>query len=80
MLTLIGAGIKPLEAASRPMVSVLPKKAKWIQDNVSKIHPRDSYVTTDLGLKISYEYLIVALGIEAHYEKVITFVRFEYLE
>lgn len=70
MYTLIGAGIKPLEASSRPMVSVLPKKAKWIQDSVSKIHPHDNYVTTDMGLKISYEYLIVALGIESHFEKI----------
>ena len=73
MLTLIGAGVKQLTSSYRSMSSVLPKNAKWIKDGVLKIHPRENYVTTQNGLKISYEYLVVALGIELHYEKVITY-------
>lgn len=73
LLTLVGGGIKKVKDAERSMSSVLPKKAVWLKDNVAAIHPHHNYVTTGSGLQISYEYLVVALGIEMYFEKVTTF-------
>ncbi|KAL1140388.1 hypothetical protein AAG570_000320 [Ranatra chinensis] len=70
MLTLIGGGIKQLKDSSRPMESVLPNNATWIKDTVAHIDPVKSKVITKEGDQISYDYLVVALGLELHYEKI----------
>lgn len=67
VFTLVGGGQKPLTASGRPMGQVLPKKAKFIQDKVVGIFPKLNKVTTKLGHEITYEYLVVALGIQLNY-------------
>lgn len=70
MFTLIGGGIKDLSQSWRPMTSVLPKKALWLQDAVTEFKPESNQVGTNAGNEITYEYMIVALGLELHYEKI----------
>lgn len=70
MFTLIGGGIKELSQSCRPMSSVLPKKALWLQDAVTEFKPESNKVGTKAGNDITYEYMIVALGLELHYEKI----------
>ncbi|KAJ8393106.1 hypothetical protein AAFF_G00067890 [Aldrovandia affinis] len=68
--TLVGAGAKTLRSSGRATASVVPSGVKWIRSRVQEIDPDKSTVRTDDGKEISYQYLIVALGIQLHYEKI----------
>ena len=52
------------------MASVLPKKATWIKDSVATFDPYNNKVTTASGDEISYEFLVVAMGLQLRYENV----------
>ncbi|XP_063053159.1 sulfide:quinone oxidoreductase, mitochondrial [Engraulis encrasicolus] len=68
--TLVGAGAKNLESSGRPTASVMPSGVKWIKSKVTEVNPDTNSVRTDCGKEISYEYLIVALGLQLHYERI----------
>uniref|UniRef100_A0A6Q2YRR3 Sulfide:quinone oxidoreductase, mitochondrial n=1 Tax=Esox lucius TaxID=8010 RepID=A0A6Q2YRR3_ESOLU len=68
--TLVGAGAKSLASSGRPTASVMPPGVRWVKSKVQEIMPDTNTVKTDNGMKISYEYLIVALGLQLHYEKI----------
>ena len=70
MYTLIGVGIDKPADCYKSMKSVLPKKAKWIQDYVDKFSPTENIVYTKNGHSIEYEYMVLALGIEPNYGKI----------
>lgn len=70
MFTLIGGGIKTLSQSRRDMATVLPKKAKWIQDEAIKFNPNANEVITKQGHIISYEFLVIAVGMQLNYGKV----------
>ncbi|EEB09982.1 sulfide:quinone oxidoreductase, putative [Pediculus humanus corporis] len=75
MFTLIGGGIKKLEDSRKSMGSVLPKNAEWIKDSVQRIEPQGNFVTTQNGMKINYEFLVVAAGLKTDYTKIPRFIR-----
>ena len=62
--------MKTLEDTGKPMKSVLPKKAEWLKTSVEKFDPDNCKVTTKEGDEISYEYLVVAMGLQLKYEMV----------
>ncbi|XP_061891972.1 sulfide:quinone oxidoreductase, mitochondrial-like isoform X1 [Entelurus aequoreus] len=68
--TLAGAGAKTLASSGRPTSSVMPSGVKWVKSKVQEINPDTNTVRTDDGTEISYEYLIVALGLQLHFEKI----------
>uniref|UniRef100_A0A8C7FY80 Sulfide:quinone oxidoreductase, mitochondrial n=1 Tax=Oncorhynchus kisutch TaxID=8019 RepID=A0A8C7FY80_ONCKI len=68
--TLVGAGVKSVASSGRPTASVIPPGVKWVKSNVREIDPDANTVRTDNGMEISYQYLIVALGLQLHYEKI----------
>nr|XP_020477355.1 sulfide:quinone oxidoreductase, mitochondrial-like [Monopterus albus] len=68
--TLVGAGAKSVALSSRPTASVIPSGVKWVKSKVQEVNPDKNTVYTDDGSQISYEYLIVALGLQLHYEKI----------
>ncbi|XP_035646053.1 sulfide:quinone oxidoreductase, mitochondrial isoform X2 [Oncorhynchus keta] len=68
--TLVGAGVKSVASSGRPTASVIPPGVKWVKSNVREIDPDTNTVRTDNGMEISYQYLIVALGLQLHYEKI----------
>lgn len=70
MFTLIGGGMKNLSASWRPMSSVLPKNALRLTDSVNKFQPQNNTIQTANGDEITYEYMIVALGISMHFDKI----------
>lgn len=71
MFTLIGAGIKTIDSSRKFMKDVLPKKAQWIKDKVITFKPDKNSVTTANGDTIEYELMIVAMGLQLYWEKVI---------
>nr|XP_056721770.1 sulfide:quinone oxidoreductase, mitochondrial [Euleptes europaea] len=68
--TLVGAGAKQLATSSRTTASVVPPGVKWIQSRVQKLDPDKNCIYLENNQKISYKYLIVALGLQLHYEKI----------
>ncbi|XP_034541446.1 sulfide:quinone oxidoreductase, mitochondrial-like [Notolabrus celidotus] len=68
--TLVGAGAKTVASSGRSTASVMPSGVKWVKSKVQEINPDTNTVRTDDGNEISYEYLIVALGLQLHYEKI----------
>ena len=49
---------------------LLEDNIKWIQDEVTAFEPDKNFVETAKYGKIGYDYLIVALGMEYHYEAI----------
>ncbi|XP_077452329.1 sulfide:quinone oxidoreductase, mitochondrial [Stigmatopora argus] len=68
--TLAGAGAKTVASSGRPTSSVMPSGVKLIKSKVQEINPDTNTVRSDDGTQISYEYLIVALGLQLHFEKI----------
>jgi sulfide:quinone oxidoreductase len=68
--TLVGGGIVGREASVKPMASVIPRGARWLQDAVDAFDPEQSRVRTRGGETLSYDVLIVAAGLEIHWDKV----------
>ncbi|NWW35381.1 SQOR protein, partial [Panurus biarmicus] len=68
--TLVGGGAKQLAASARPMESVMPNGVEWIKSQVTALDPDKNCVWLENDTKVSYKYLIIALGITLHYEKI----------
>lgn len=52
------------------LFQVLPKKAKWIQDRVVSFHPEENKLTVGSGKEISYDFLVIAMGLQLNYDQV----------
>lgn len=70
MFTMVGGGMKTLSESVRSMKSVLPKNAEWVIDEAVKIQPKTNEVLTKKGHKITYEFLVISVGLQLHYNKV----------
>ncbi|NXO21854.1 SQOR protein, partial [Cisticola juncidis] len=68
--TLVGGGAKQLAASARPMANVMPKGVEWIKSRVTALDPDKNCVWLENDTKVSYKYLIIALGLSLHYEKI----------
>src|SRR5579875_170009 len=68
--TLVGGGVVPKERSRRHEIDVLPRRATWIKDRVSQFEPADNQVVLASGGRVSYEYLIVAVGIQLNWEAI----------
>lgn len=68
--TLVGGGASKKEDSERDMASVIPEGADWIQDAVSTFDPDTNVLTTKKGTTFSYEYLVVAGGIEINWKAI----------
>ncbi|XP_067645666.1 sulfide:quinone oxidoreductase, mitochondrial isoform X1 [Eurosta solidaginis] len=70
MFTLVGGGMKDLEDSSRPMEKVLPSRVKWIQSAAVEFDPNNNIVTTENGIDIKYDMLLLATGLQLNYDKI----------
>lgn len=70
MFTMIGGGMKQLSQSFYPMESVLPKKAKWLKDEATRFNASENQVKTKEGHTITYEVLVVAVGLQLNYDQV----------
>ncbi|KAG1667822.1 Sulfide:quinone oxidoreductase, mitochondrial [Nymphon striatum] len=68
--TLVGGGIKDFKVTGRAMKDVLPKDADHIEDKVVEFNPEKCVVFTASGQEISYDYLVVAMGMELRYDMI----------
>uniref|UniRef100_A0A3Q2YKL1 Sulfide:quinone oxidoreductase, mitochondrial n=1 Tax=Hippocampus comes TaxID=109280 RepID=A0A3Q2YKL1_HIPCM len=68
--TLVGAGAKTVASSGRPTSSIIPSGVRLVKSKVEEINPDTNTVRTDDGTEMSYDYLIVALGLQLHFEKI----------
>ncbi|MBB5172611.1 NAD(P)/FAD-dependent oxidoreductase [Texcoconibacillus texcoconensis] len=66
--TLVGGGAAKKEASKRDMKSVIPFGAHHIQQAVVEFDPDNNEVRVDDGQTVSYDYLVVAPGIEINWD------------
>lgn len=65
--TLVGGGDAKREATVRSEASVIPKGATWIKDAVTTFCPDENALLTADGTKVSYDFLVVAPGMQLNW-------------
>jgi sulfide:quinone oxidoreductase len=68
--TLVGSGVFDIQKTVRNEADLIPSRAKWIQDKVLTFQPDQNVVTLSQGFMLSYDYLIVAPGIQLNWNEV----------
>lgn len=68
--TLVGGGDFDILKTVRPMKSVIPPKAKWIKERCASFQPEENQITLANGEKLTYDFLIVAAGIQLDWDHV----------
>ena len=68
--TLVGGGVVPKEVTGRPMKAVMPKRVHWIKDAVAEYEPARNTIRTRDGKVITYDWLVVAAGLQINWEKI----------
>ncbi|MCL6525201.1 MAG: NAD(P)/FAD-dependent oxidoreductase [Thermoflavifilum sp.] len=68
--TLVGGGAYDIQKTVRPEKTVLPKGVIWIQDRVETFLPEQHQVKTASGETYTYDWLIVAPGIQLNWNQV----------
>lgn len=66
----IAAGVYEPKEIEMSNKSFIPDDVKWIKDEAKSIDPDNNKVTLRSGEEISYDYLVVATGLQYHYEKI----------
>lgn len=62
--TLVGAGVFPPEASRRREADFIPAGVDWIRDRATELLPDQKAVVTASGRRLTYDWLVVALGIQ----------------
>ena len=68
--TLVGGGMFKPEESGRDEAGLIPYGVKWIKDLVASFSPTANSVTTRNGDTFTYDYLVVAPGIQINWDKV----------
>ena len=68
--TLVGAGAYAQKKTVRPMASVIPQRAQWLQRSVVEFLPDHNRLRLDDGSLIAYRQLIVCPGLRLAWEKI----------
>ncbi|MFP2899244.1 FAD-dependent oxidoreductase [Corallococcus sp. 4LFB] len=68
--TLVGGGAADIASSVRPQADYIPKGTKWIQDRAEEVDPVRQEVCTRGGARLTYDFLVVAPGIQLDWDKV----------
>jgi sulfide:quinone oxidoreductase len=68
--TLVGAGEARAEDSVRDEASLIPRGVKWLQDAAEEVDPLRKEVRTRGGLRVGYDFLVVAPGIQLDWDRV----------
>jgi len=66
----IAAGVYEGEDIEMSNLDFIPDDVKWIKDEAKAIDADNNKITLRSGDELSYDYLVVATGIQYHYEKI----------
>ena len=68
--TLVGGGAYQANDTKRPLASVIPNGVTQIAESVTELNPENNQVTLADGSSISYDYLVVAAGIQINWDAI----------
>lgn len=68
--TLVGAGVFPKEDSERDQADFIPAGATWIKQAVTSFDPDNNAVSLDNGESVTYDYMVVAMGIQIDWGKI----------
>jgi len=68
--TLVGGGVFKKELSERSEEAFIPAGADWIREAVAEFLPEENAIITREGRRITYDYLVVALGIQIDWDKI----------
>jgi sulfide:quinone oxidoreductase len=68
--TLVGRGVVSSKSTSRSMSKVIPQGVSWIPAAVKNIDPKTNSVILEDETRVSYEWLVVAAGIQLDWQKI----------
>ncbi|MEC1261307.1 FAD/NAD(P)-binding oxidoreductase [Bacillus swezeyi] len=68
--TLVGAGAAKKEESERDLSSLIPAGVDLIGDAVTEFHPKQNALLTKQGTIVSYDYLVVAAGLQINWDGV----------
>lgn len=68
--TMVGGGLFPREVTRRSMAELLPEGVNWINQAAAEFTPDANHLTTQDGLRIDYDFLVVAAGIKLDWHKI----------
>lgn len=68
--TLVGGGVFPREQSARPEADYIPPGVTWIKEKVTAFDPDNSSLTLSNGETITYDFLVVSLGIQIDWGKI----------
>ncbi len=66
--TLVGAGAVAAEKTVRSEGDYIPQGVRWIRDRVAEVDPDRQSVRTESGARITYDFLVVAAGIQLNWD------------
>lgn len=66
----VGAGVYEPDDIKFDNNNFIPDDVKWIKDEAKVIDADNNKITLRSGEELSYDYLVVATGIQYHYEKI----------
>ena len=69
-MTLVGGGDATRAETERDQASVIPKGAQWLKDAAKSFDPRSNTVHTESGASHTYDYLVLAPGIQLNWNKI----------
>ena len=65
--TLVGGGVFDKEVSERREADLIPDGAEWIQQAAAEFRPEDNTVVTESGDEYTYDFLVVAAGIQINW-------------
>ncbi|NNB88613.1 NAD(P)/FAD-dependent oxidoreductase [Corallococcus exiguus] len=68
--TLVGAGAADIASTVRPEADYIPEGTRWIQDRAEEVDPVRQQVLTRGGARLTYDFLVVAPGIQLDWDRV----------
>jgi sulfide:quinone oxidoreductase len=68
--TLVGAGDFNISDTVKAEKDFMPKEVNWIKDSVVELAPKKNQLTLKSGTILSYEFLIVAPGIQLNWDEI----------
>ena len=68
--TLVGGGVFSLEETRREEASLIPEGVHWIREGAAGFDPAANSVTTTGGRTLSYDVLIVAIGLRLRWDAI----------
>ena len=68
--TLVGGGVFPKQRSEHEEASVMPDGVTWIREAAADLRPAENVLLTTSGLRVGYDFLVVAPGIQIDWHKI----------